>query len=591
MGVSKPMDVKFHTAAKNQLWVANYGQNGILVLHNPQDPSRIQSRFWKDRAEYHYNDMITALGFDDEGETVVACLGSRNTYYGMFTANQFMGPTVYEVYPVGALYGRPNNPVASVAADGGNCTDSAFPNCYLVHSDMLHESPECMGAVHDPGAITQGGLHVGTTRSNHVYFYSDGLRGELLRFDAESLHGPGTLDHRSANIRRYSDVRLKRVPGVPGHMVLDRKTRILYVADPGNSRVIRVLADGGKFKRVAQCVPDECYPDHESYIPGSCKDGYCAGNNRCTDSDGYGCYHIFTETADLFEYELWGCSTQDVLVSNLELPSGLVLHKGRLFVGNFATGSIHVYALDGTELGYLPVSSRGLTGLELACEASACSLFFANAIRHEVGVVNISNEHLNVPTKPLVEDTSCSFVQNLTRPAFNVTHGPGYQNTMVVKYSYGKHCDGYLAGEDVELSLLQVFRCPDRTDCQNLNGDALLMAGYLCHPCLPNPCAFNGTTCQDLKPYRCHPGFHCSNNSVNELYCGQTTTSTQTMVTTSTTTATVVTFTATSTSTYTNTHVSLASASGVGVSSIVRLLLFLVCTHHLFRTVHFSNKV
>merc|ERR1712100_59069 len=150
-----------------------------------------------------------------------------------------MGPTIYEIHQVGKLYGRPGNSVASISPDGKACEKPGFPDCFLIHSDMLHESPMCMGTVHDPGATTQGGLHVGTTRSGHVYFYSDGLHGVLMRFDAESLHGPGSLDHRTANIRRYIDVKLKAVDNVPGHMIIDNATRILYIADPGNGRVVR----------------------------------------------------------------------------------------------------------------------------------------------------------------------------------------------------------------------------------------------------------------------------------------------------------------------------------------------------------------
>merc|ERR1719453_1854270 len=87
---------------------------------------------------------------------------------------------------------------------------------------------------------------------------------------------------------------------------------------------------------------------------------------------------------------------------------------------------------------------------------------------------------------------------------------------MVIKYSYGKHCAGFQAGEDVEMkgmSRLEVFKCADRTDCASVNGDAILMAGYLCHPCIPNPCKDKAMTCMDLLPYRCTSGFQCVSNS------------------------------------------------------------------------------
>jgi hypothetical protein len=275
-----------------------------------------------------------------------------------------------------------------------------------------------MGTVHDPGAVTKGGLHVGTTQSGHVYFYSDGLQGELMRFDAESLHGPGSLDHRTANIRRFVDIELKAVADVPGHMVLDDDTRILYVADPGNGRVIRVDADGGEFKRVAQCVPDECYRGHEGHQTSFCTGPYCAGG-PCLHADGYGCYNTFTEMADIFKYELWDCSTQDDFITDVAQPSGLALGNGLLYVGDYASGNIHVFDLSGERLDIMQVSKEGLTGLEFKCSSStACNLYFANALRHEIGMVAVDSASSDVSSKPLPRRT-CNTVGDLTRPQFD----------------------------------------------------------------------------------------------------------------------------------------------------------------------------
>jgi len=49
--------------------------------------------------------------------------------------------------------------------------------------------------------------------------------------------------------------------------------------------------------------------------------------------------------------------------------------------------------------------------------------------------------------------------------------------------------------------------CPDREDCAAVNGDALLMAGYLCHPCLPNMCGLQA--CENI-PGR---GFSCGEDN------------------------------------------------------------------------------
>jgi hypothetical protein len=57
---------------------------------------------------------------------------------------------------------------------------------------------------------------------------------------------------------------------------------------------------------------------------------------------------------------------------------------------------------------------------------------------------------------------------------------------MVIPHSYGKNCSTLAPGARVNRS--EALLCPDRTDCENVNNDALLMSGYLCHPCLPSIC-------------------------------------------------------------------------------------------------------
>jgi len=48
--------------------------------------------------------------------------------------------------------------------------------------------------------------------------------------------------------------------------------------------------------------------------------------------------------------------------------------------------------------------------------------------------------------------------------------------------------------------------CPDRIDCIHMNLDLLVMAGFFCHPCLPNPC-MNSAQCTNAAPRQ---GFTCS---------------------------------------------------------------------------------
>ena len=108
---------------------------------------------------------------------------------------------------------------------------------------MLHATPLCMGIAHD-----------GESRTSHgnVFWPFDGYNNTLVRYDFEKPHGPKSLDHDLANVRRYDEVQLKRVPNVPSHIVVDSATRAVYIADTGNNRIIVLNADSGRFSHSLQ---------------------------------------------------------------------------------------------------------------------------------------------------------------------------------------------------------------------------------------------------------------------------------------------------------------------------------------------------
>ena len=96
------------------------------------------------------------------------------------------------------------------------------------HIDMNHESPDGMGIAHDSG---------------NAYWYFDGYYGELVYYDFQLDHDTGQDYHSDAIIHRYSEIELTRAGGIPGHMILDKQTGILYIADTGTNRILWVNTD------------------------------------------------------------------------------------------------------------------------------------------------------------------------------------------------------------------------------------------------------------------------------------------------------------------------------------------------------------
>ena len=170
-----------------------------------------------------------------------------------------------------------------------------------------------MGIAHDPESASPDG---------NVFWAFDGHNGQLLRYDFERPHGGGTgylsADHSEATVRRYEDVQLHRQPGVSSHMVVDGAHRDLYIADSAGRRVLRVDIDSGRRSRDARTE-----------------------------------YPIYSSTDIRFDYSIWNCTLQEVLLSVDSLAaagladdaldfmaSGIAVTETVLYVANYVTGRI-----------------------------------------------------------------------------------------------------------------------------------------------------------------------------------------------------------------------------------------------------------
>lgn len=178
------------------------------------------------------------------------------------------------------------------------------------HLDMLHESPNCVGIAWE---------------SDNIYWVFDGRNSNIVRYDFQGDHGPGMDDHSDGIVHRLTEIEVTFEREAPGHMVLDDATGLLYVADTGNGRVLWIDTATGE------------------------------EGDRLTASDA-GVKHREWVGAE------WG-----VLAEELDMPGGLALVGDRLFVGEWATGVIYEFDLDGTEIRSLDTGfgAESLYGIEL----------------------------------------------------------------------------------------------------------------------------------------------------------------------------------------------------------------------------------
>jgi hypothetical protein len=492
-GFDSPRDVAFHPtpgfhlgnysegrtffpSMGEEAWVVNGANHSISIVASlgTEHQTTISRR---DRGYYHYMINGTALAFNSVSQSnrspdrdsfnfFSICNDALNTYVDTKEANYFMGPTLYNSSP------RNRNLVNRM----GDACGEEEP-CYFLHSDMLHEAPACIGIAHDPEIATAYG---------NVYWAFAATAGkqstgQLVRMDYQQPHGPGSMDHAVASVRRYVEVELERgPPGVHAGMVVHPTRREVYISVPGANKIIVVGADSGSFARSAR----EEYP-------------------------------IFSNRLPSFEYSIWECVEQKDFATGVSIPTGLALSADgeRLFVAERESGKILVFEVSsGAWLYSISTNFKSIGGLSFS--PSSNRLYFVDDETNTLNSVEATAEcgnpigsrinpdfssavlqaqqALGVSELSLLRDYECSVDPVIPDSAFfdQVHEDTGYADD-------NPDVQSAMAGMDETAALLA-----NRTDCEpdsDLNFDRLLLGGYFCHVCLPE---------QELT---CDVGGKCSN--------------------------------------------------------------------------------
>lgn len=476
----------FQPDAGEELWVAN-GNNHSISIITSMGTSH-QSTFSRiDRGYYHYMNNITALAFNtvkDSGRNptqdtfnyFAVCNDNRNDYVGNKEPNMFMGPTLYDSDTVNKP-GKKN----TVNRIGEDCSDPS-DQCFFLHADMLHESPACIGLAHDPEVKTAYGA---------VYWAFDttgdnsGDGGQLVRFDFSQPHGPGSMDHSVAVVRRYPEVKLYRDEThnqTHAGMVIHPEKRILFISNPAKGNIVAVHIDTGLYSRTAR----EEYP-------------------------------IFSNRLPSFEYSIYECVEQeDNFATGFTIPSGLALsNNGQvLFVaergGNISALEVDsgevLHTIDVSSFGYKSIGGLAIspeTGLIYFTDLDTNQVIRVDAGRSTDGQCNYDSRVSPTFQSQVVDAKNVLLSSSCSRNAFSLVRD--YSCEVDATIPNGTlfdqvHTDtGYasdnpdvqsMAGMDEEAVLLA-----NRTDCEydsELNFDALLLGGYYCHRCLPHN---DGSSC------------------------------------------------------------------------------------------------
>jgi hypothetical protein len=206
-GLRQPRDLAFNPLRPDELWIVNYDDDSVVIMHRAPTEARINEKRI-DGYALHFMEQVTAIAFGGEHTTFgkpgtfATCGESRNTYNGQAPPNDFTGPTL-----------------------GSSDLDifaKMNPHGLGSHLDMLHNTPLCMGIAHE---------------AENKYWVFNGLAGAIDRYDFVVDDGIGNDNHSDGLTWRYAEGQVLRVENIPSHVAWDGASETLYIADTGNRRI------------------------------------------------------------------------------------------------------------------------------------------------------------------------------------------------------------------------------------------------------------------------------------------------------------------------------------------------------------------
>ena len=309
-GLDIVRDLEIDPGVPGRLWTVNRADDSV-VIYDGADTDAPTSEKIIDPYALHFMDNPSSIAFGAPG-LFATCQESRNTYNDQSPPNDFMGPALWSSDL--EIFGHSNpEAIEDLGFDLGS------------HLDMLHDTPLCMGIAWE---------------ADNAYWTFDGW-DSISHQDFKEDHGVGYDDHSDGEILRYVEGEVERVDDVPSHLAFDSASKLLYIADTGNSRIAVLDTESGTMGARLPQVDATPYPVH----------------HRMDDA-------VIT-----------------TLVSkDLEEPSGMALYDGYVWVSDHATGLIAAYDMEGVAIDWVNVEP-GIMGIAFGPDGS---LYYANGETNEV---------------------------------------------------------------------------------------------------------------------------------------------------------------------------------------------------------------
>jgi DNA-binding beta-propeller fold protein YncE len=276
--LNRPRDLAFNPLRPDELWIVS-NDGSVVIVHETTSNMTFEKR--RDPAADHFLHKPSSIAFGADPTTfgsvgTFATCGESRNEHGIEGAEDFMGPALWssdlEVFAV-------KDPIGLGS-----------------HLDMLHNSPLCMGVAHE---------------RDNVYWTTNGRDNSIIRYDFAADHNIGLDDHTDGASLEFVRGLIKYAPGIPSHMVYRAEDAMLYFADTGNGRVVKLDTASG--------VRGLKLPTKERQV---------GGHYRMNDA-------VLTDV---------------VPPGVLTAPSGLEIKNDILYVSDNETGHIVAFDLQGKQL-------------------------------------------------------------------------------------------------------------------------------------------------------------------------------------------------------------------------------------------------
>ncbi|NUN16550.1 MAG: hypothetical protein HUU55_23230, partial [Myxococcales bacterium] len=204
----RPTDVAFGGRHRDECWVTDHAADAFVVVTDLEARHPKIRRFVDYRHTYAL--AVTSISFGERG-TFATCQESEGVTLVGGGPNYLAGPTLW--------------PASIEIFETLN--ESTLKGPFL---ERVRTSPLCMGV---------------EAVGNQAYYAINGLTGDVDKIDFAPLSRPGGKGKPSGTKFRMVEGLVSRIPGVPSHMAFDAASGWLYIADTGNSRIVRLDTQSG----------------------------------------------------------------------------------------------------------------------------------------------------------------------------------------------------------------------------------------------------------------------------------------------------------------------------------------------------------